>query len=112
MTVYVYRPKHPEADGNGMVPLSIAGPKHEGSNAPSVISDTMEPVKHHGTGAVIDSKARFRADTRASGCVEIGNEPIRPRAPIRLDKGSRREAIQKAIYQLKNGHVAFNPREG
>ena len=112
MTVYVYRPKHPEADGNGMVPLSIAGPKQVSNSAPSVISDTMAPLKHHGTGAIIDSKARFRADTKASGCVEIGTERIKPRQPIQLDKGSRREAIQKAIYQLKNGHIAFNPREG
>ena len=112
MVAYVYRPKHPQADEHGMVPISIAGPKHETSNAPHVISDTMEPIKHHATGAIIDSKARFRADTRASGCVEIGNEPIRPRKAIKLDRGARREAIQKAIYQLKNGHVAFNTREG
>src|SRR5690242_6118129 len=69
-----------------------------------VISDTMAPAKHHATGKIHDSKARFRADTRATGCVEIGNEPIRPRAPIRLDKRERKEAIRKSIYDLRNGH--------
>lgn len=112
MTVYVYRPKHPDADGNGMVPLSIAGPRQTYGNAPNVISDTMAPVKHHATGAIIDSKARFRADTKASGCVEVGNEAIKPRTPIKLEKRDRREAIQKAIYQLKNGQVAFNRGQG
>ena len=112
MTAFVYRPKHPQADEFGMVPSDIAGPKHSGDQAVYVISDTMDPVKHHGTGAIIDSKARFRADTKASGCIEIGTEKIKSRQPIKLDRRDRREAIQKAIYQLKNGHVAFNQREG
>lgn len=68
-----------------------------------VISDTMPATKHMGTGRIHDSKARFRADTKASGCVELGNESIKPRAPIKLDSGKRREAIQKSIHQLRNG---------
>lgn len=38
--------------------------------------------------------------------IELGNEPIRARAPIKLDRGKRREAIGKAIYDLKNGRVS------
>ncbi len=68
-----------------------------------VISDTMTPIKHHGTGRVIDSKSKFRADTKASGCVEIGNETIKSRAPIQLDSGQRREAIRQSLYNLRNG---------
>src|SRR5262245_29132968 len=68
-----------------------------------VISDTMQAMKHHGTGEIIDSKAKFRAATRASGCIEIGTESIKPRAPIKLDSGKRREDIQKTIYHLRNG---------
>ena len=67
-----------------------------------VISDTMQPLKHMGTGEVLDSKAKFRAATRASGCVELGNEAIKPRVPIKLDSGKRREDIQKTIYHLRN----------
>lgn len=72
------------------------------NSAPYVISDTMVPTKHMGTGRIIDSKAKFRQDTRASGCVEIGNEAIKNRSPIKLDGGQRREAIKKAIYDLRN----------
>lgn len=71
-------------------------------NAPNVISDNMEPTKHHGTGRVIDSKRAFSKETKAIGCVELGNEPIKPRQPILLDRGARREAIRKTIYDLRN----------
>lgn len=76
------------------------------NSAPYVISDTMEATKHMGTGRVIDSKSKFRADTKASGCVEIGNEPIRPRIPIPLDRGQRREEIKRTIYELRNKSVS------
>lgn len=40
-----------------------------------VIGDVMEPARHPATGRIYDSKARFRADTRAMGCVEVGTDP-------------------------------------
>lgn len=43
----------------------------------AVISDSMAMLKHPGTGAMIDSKSRFREHTRASGCVEVGTETMR-----------------------------------
>jgi hypothetical protein len=98
---WIYRPNHPKANANGMVERSQVYQYRENS-APHVISDTMEPVKHMGTGRVMDSKSKFRAETRASGCVEIGNEAIKPRQQIKLDGGQRRDAIRKAIYYLKN----------
>lgn len=73
------------------------------SSAPYVISDSMAPTKHMGTGEILDSKAKFRAATRASGCVEIGNETIKNRPPVKLDSGKRRDDIRKAIYDLRNG---------
>lgn len=77
--------------------------RHYKSAAPFVISDTMQPLKHMGTGEMLDSKAKFRQATRASGCVEIGTEIIKPRAPIKLDRGQRREAIRRTIYEMRNG---------
>lgn len=71
--------------------------------AVGVISDTMSPLKHMGTGEILDSKSKFRATTRASGCVEIGNEAIQSRSNIQLDSGKRRDDIRKAIYDLRNG---------
>lgn len=73
------------------------------TSAVFVISDTMQPLKHMGTGEMIDSKAKFRAATRASGCVEIGNEPIKSRPNVKLDGGKRRDDIRRAIYELRNG---------
>lgn len=75
------------------------------NSAPHVISDNMEPTKHHGTGRIIDSKREFSRETRAIGCVEIGNEPIKARKPIPLDKGQRREAIMRSIHELRNGRA-------
>lgn len=71
-------------------------------SAPNVISDNMEPTKHHGTGRMIDSKRAFSKETRAIGCVELGNEAIKPRVPIPLDRGQRRDAIRKTLYDLRN----------
>lgn len=68
-----------------------------------VISDTMEPLKHHGTGRMISSKRAFSAETRAAGMVELGNEPIRARKPIPLDRRQRRDDIKRSIYELRNG---------
>ena len=75
----VYRPDHPLANDNGMVPLRLAGHR-EVNSATYVISDTMDHMKHPATGRMIDSKAEFRRDTRLSGCVEVGTDPAASRA--------------------------------
>jgi hypothetical protein len=98
---YVRRPNHPQADEFGMIPAELAEPRQNW--AVSVISDSMDAIRHHGTGEIIDSKSKFRAATRASGCIEVGTEKIKPRQPIKLDRGQRREAIRKVIYDLRNG---------
>ena len=71
-------------------------------SAPNVISDNMDPLKHHGTGRIISSKREFSRETRQAGMVEIGNEPIKARKTVRLDKRERVDAIRKAIYTLRN----------
>ncbi|HEV7237263.1 MAG TPA: hypothetical protein VGN15_13830 [Ktedonobacteraceae bacterium] len=97
MTTYVYR--------NGkLVDKSRAAPKHAGSGASYVISDEMAPTRHMADGKFYTSKKKFRDATRAAGCVEVGNETatlLKPRAPITLDRGARREAIRHAIHQLQ-----------
>ena len=98
---YVYRPNNPEANSNGMVPADLA--PMEINAAPYIISDTMQPLRHMGTGNVIDSKAKFRAETKASSCVELGNEPIKSRQPVRLDKRQRRDEIRRVVHNLRNG---------
>lgn len=39
-----------------------------------IASDTMEPLRHMSNGQMYDSKSRFRAETRARGLTEVGNE--------------------------------------
>lgn len=99
MTTYVYR------DGK-LVDKRFAAPLHGGDAATYVISDTMDATLHHCDGKMYTSKAQYRKTTRAHGCVEFGNETatlLKPRQPIQLDRGQRREAIRKAIYDLRNG---------
>ncbi len=100
MATYVYR--------NGkLVDKRYAGPK-EGSGTGKlrgVISDEMPETRHMADGKYYTSKAKFRQATRAAGCVEVGNETatlLKPRKPITLDRGARREAIQRAIHELRN----------
>lgn len=98
MTVYVYR--------NGqLVEKSLAESLHSSDNAPSVISDTMEPMRHMATGRYFTSKRAFRAETKAAGCVEVGNDSslYKPRAPVPLSREKRREDIRRTIYNLRNG---------
>lgn len=103
MTTYVYRPEHPEADENGMVDKSLL------YSSPGlglyVISDTMDPTRHMATGRYFTSKSKFRAETKASGCFEIGNDPAlyRQRKPAVLSREKRRDDIRRTIYDLKNG---------
>ncbi len=79
-------------------------PDHVG---PYIISDIMPEMRHMATGRYHTSKSKFREDTKASGCVEYGNDPAltRPRKPIPLDRNKRRDDIRRTIYDLRNGRV-------
>lgn len=98
---YIHRPGHPLADEFGMVDAELI--EIEYREAPHIISDHMQPLKHHGSGKIIDSKSSFRKETKALGCIEIGNEEIKPRTPVKLDRRKRADDIRRAIYELKNG---------
>jgi hypothetical protein len=99
MTTFVYR--------NGeLVDKNLASPREVKGQASYVISDEMAETRHMADNRMYTSKAKFRQTTRAHGCVEVGNENLtmlKPRKPIELDRGKRREAIAKSIYQLRNG---------
>lgn len=98
MATYVLR--------NGqLVEKHLAPPLITANVAPNVISDTMAETRHMVTGRMHTSKAAFRAETKAAGCIEVGNDPAinRPRKPILLSREKRREDIKRTIYQLRNG---------
>lgn len=76
-----------------------------GLSAPMLMSDTMDPVQHPCTGEYLSSKARFRAVTRAHGCLEVGNDPARlqtPRKP-KSDRRAIRRSVEKAFAQYESG---------
>lgn len=100
----VYRPNHPRANDNGMVPISIAGPRNEKAQAFYVISDTIPHLKHPGTGAMIDSKAKFREHTRASGCLEVGTDAAASRPKPRQEVTTHEIAmdVKRAIQELSS----------
>ena len=75
-------------------------------DAPQVISDEMPALRHMADGKYYTSKHRFRAATRAAGCVEIGNEKvIGPRKPVQLDRRQRREDIRRSIHDIRDGRA-------
>lgn len=75
-------------------------------DAPFVIRDEMEPTVHMATGRVISSKRKFRAETKAAGCIEVGDHVFKPRQPVKLDRRERVESIRQTIYELRNGRRA------
>lgn len=62
------------------------------SNSTAVIEDSMPPTRHPVDGKIYDSKSAFRFVTRAAGCEEVGNEPIRDKKPYKNHQ-ARQERI-------------------
>lgn len=81
-----------------LVPKHLAGPRNPSGSGPQVISDAMPPMLHPCNGRMYDSKSAFRAETRARGCVEVGNE--KQRDTRRYDGGNLKADISRAIDQL------------
>ncbi len=67
----------------------------------AVISDTMDPLVNHANNKIYDSKHRFREATKAAGCIEKGNDRVKPR-PQGIDNPS--EDVAKAVNMLRNGY--------
>lgn len=83
-----------------LVPKETAVPRQEAKRV-YVQSDAMPPLKHMATGQIIDSKSEFRRQTKAAGCIEVGNDPEIMRPPRRqIDDFPLRPLIEKAWYKL------------
>jgi hypothetical protein len=63
--------------------------------APMVITDEMQPTQHMADGNLYTSKRKFRAVTRAHGCIEVGNDPTMLRRKPR--PGPDRQAVKAAV---------------
>lgn len=73
-------------------------------------TDTMRPTKHPMDGKIYESKKRFRNETRAHGCVEVGDQThyltkkrTRTKADVNKEKAQRRHDIKRAVWELRNG---------
>jgi hypothetical protein len=77
-------------------PLEHAGP------AFNFISDTMDATQHMANGKWYTSKSEFRKATKAAGCIEVGNEKLKPFKPIPLDRRKRAMDIKRAIEELRS----------
>jgi hypothetical protein len=84
------------------VPKHIAGPRYPSGKAPNVISDSMDPLKHMGTGRILDSKSAFRRDTIASGCVEVGTDPAALRERPRIEPRGVHEDVKRALQEVRS----------
>lgn len=102
----IYRPHHPLANENGMVERHLGGPVETTKPlyAVHVISDTMAHLKHPGTGAMLDSKSRFREHTRDSGCLEVGTDPAGSKPKPRFDVSTSEvvQDVKRAIQEVRS----------
>lgn len=60
-----------------------------------IITDSLPPggVWHPADGKRYESKSRFRQATKALGCVEVGNEPMKDRRDIK-PKGVKADILE------------------
>lgn len=68
-----------------------------------VQSDNIDAFRSMADGRTYDSKSAYRADLKARGLVEVGNDSqgqIARRPNIGMDRGARREAIRQTYRQL------------
>jgi len=102
----VYRPDHPQSNENGFIDKSLLLDNIHRGAAAYVITDEMSATRNMCDGKFYTSKAKFRATTKAYGCIEVGNETttlLKPRKPIELSRSERRDDIRRAIHELRNG---------
>ena len=66
-------------------------------------ADEMPPTRHMVDGKYYTSKKKFRNETRARNCIEVGNETkITQRKRVNPDRRERRETIRQVVHALKN----------
>jgi len=73
-------------------------PLRQGGKHVNIIRDTMDATWHPCDNRFYDSKAKFRAVTRAHGGTEIGNDKFPAHAPER--DNSIKHDIARAIAEL------------
>lgn len=72
---------------------------------PRVMSDVMEPVQSMLDGKYYDSKSALRATYRATGHIEVGNDPQRlaPRKKPKPDRRQIKTTLERAEARFNRG---------
>lgn len=78
-------------------------PKRSDLPMPMVITDVMEPVQSQETGLVYDSKSALRAEYRAYGNIEVGNDKRAPFKKPRVTRDEIKKVVQKAAARVERG---------
>lgn len=96
---YVFDPASGEVIERGAFLARQPLPKRSHLPTPMIATDTMEATQHPCDGRFYTSKSRFRAETRAHGCIEVGNDParLRPKSKTKPDTTSNRAALERAL---------------
>ena len=68
---------------------------------PQIINSACEPFRSMADGKIYTDKAKYRAEIKARGFQEIGNERPLPSGP-RTDPGDREYDIRKTISELNS----------
>lgn len=97
----VYRPTHPLANSNGMVPRECVERDVAASDLPfpCVISDQIE-IKSMADGQMYTSKSGLRKSYRQLGYIEVGNEEQKPKAPHKPDRKAIRDSVGRAMNRV------------
>ena len=64
--------------------------------APNVISD-IQPYRSMVTGEMITSRSQHRDHRKSHGCVEVGNEPVKPKTKSWIEQKTQKESLRKEI---------------
>lgn len=77
-------------------------PKEEyvprGPSGPFVMGD-ISPYQSMITGEVIQGRRQHREHLKQHGCIEVGNEKIKPRQPVEAS----REDYRRSVAEVMNG---------
>lgn len=71
--------------------------------APAVIGDSHEPFKSMADGRVYDSKSRYRAELKARGMVELGNDVPEHRDASTFEPAGVEADIKESFERLEAG---------
>lgn len=83
-------------------------PKRSDLPCPRLASDIMEPVQSQVSGNMFDSKSALRAEYRATGHIEKGNDKRPPWKMPRTPRAVIRETVRKAAARVERGERSLH----